>query len=360
MASFAVKDAQDAHLPGIAQLAFDENASAARDVEAYGRLWKRLHWSGPYQRAKVLVGVDTETDRVVGHYAMIPFAFRRDGQPLGKGGFVCELRVAQACRNTLLFPQLELKILSSYVPEGLDFAYGLINKPDVLKAHLAFKFKPVCVLPVFARPVRAGKVIPQVVKSKALRTLLRPLEPIGNFVLSKLRWPSDRGVAITQVERFLPEHAAALDTLTRQFHLAAERTVESLNWRFAAFEDRHYKIFLATRNGALIGYVVTRTMPMKDLTALAVVDILFSPDDEATANVLINVALEEAKKQRVDVCVALLNPQGRYYPLLRNRLFVKTPETFTVILHEPRQPRHHLTATKASDWHFTWFDHDFV
>lgn len=359
MASLVVKDAQEPHLPGIAQLAFDEHPSAPRDVAAYARLWKWLYWEGPYQRGKVLVGVDAE-ERVVGHYGMIPFAFRRNGQPLGRGGFICGLRVAQSHRNTILFPQLELKLLASYEPEGLDFAHGLLNKPHVLKAHLAFKFKSVCVLPVLARPVGVHNVVQQVVKKKAVRTLLRPLEPVGNFLLARLRWPSDRRVAITRAERFSREHAPALEALTRQFGIAAERTVESLNWRFAQHKDRGYTIVLATINGALVGYLVTRTMPMKDLTALAIVDILFAPGDEATCNVLINVALDEARKASADVCACLLNPEGGYYRYFKKRLFVRTPESFTVILHEPKEPKHHLAQAQPAEWHFTWFDHDFV
>jgi hypothetical protein len=360
MPSFAVTDAREEHLPGIADNAFEENPSLPRDVDAHTRLWTWLHRGGPYGPAKVLVGVDTDTQRVVGHYGMVPFAFRKNGEPLGKGGFVCGLRVSPDFRQTLLFPQMELKLLASYVPEGLDFAYGLINKPDVLKAHLAFKFKQICVLPVLARPVRVHKVIAQVVKNNAVRTVMRLFEPLGNFVLSKLRWPSDRSIAIPQVERFLPDHAAPLEALTRQFPLATERTVESLNWRFASLKDRNYKLFLAKRNGALVGYVVTRTMPMKDLTALAIVDILFAADDKATGNALINRALDEARTEAVDVCACLLSTDDPYYPLFKKRLFVRTPESFTVIVHEPKQPKLHLTQTKPADWHFTWFDHDFV
>lgn len=360
MPSFVVRDAGEADLPGAAQLAFEDSPTGPHDAEAYARQWKWLHWANPWQRAKVIVGVDAGDGRVVGHYAMIPFAFRKGGQPLGRGGFLCELRVAEACRKTLLFPQLELTLLKSYVPEGFDFAYGLLNKPHVLKAHLAFKFKPVCVLPVLARPVRVGKVVAQVVKNRTVRAIVRPFEPIGNFLLARLRWPSDRRVAITRVERFLPEHATELDALTRQFDLAAERTVESLNWRFAEFAERGYTIFLATINGTLVGYLVTRTMPMKDLTALAVVDVLFAPGDESTCNTLINVALEQARAASADVCACLLNPEGSFYRYFARRLFVRTPESFTVILHEPKEPRQHLGDTRAAQWHFTWFDHDYV
>ncbi len=359
MAAFAVREARETDVDGIAQLSFTDEPAGDHDVEAFRRCWKWLHGENPCKQGKVLVGVDAD-ERVVGYYAIVPFHFRRDGQPFASGGFVCRLLVAEALRNQLLFPQLELKLLKGYPAWGMDFAYGLINRPLVLKAHLYFKFKEIIALPVLARPVKLQNVVNRVVQNKLLRMPLRALAPIGNAVLSKLRWPSDRRVEVQRVDHFPQELAKPLNRLTRQFPIAAARTVESLNWRFAQLKDRGYKIFLARSNGALSGYVVTRKMPMKEFTSHAIVDILFAPDDKATGNALVNTALDEARAESADVCACLLNPQGQYYRFFRNRGFFRTPESFTLIVHEPPNCRHRPTEIRPADWHLTWFDHDFV
>ena len=360
MASFVIREGKETDLPGIAQLAAEDETSAGdRNPDVFARCWRWLYLENPTQAGHTLVGVTPE-ERVVGHYGLVPFSFRRNGEPLGTGGFLCQLRVAESMRNQFLFPQLEMRMLREYAPRGIDFTYGLINRPAVLKAHLYFKFKPVFALSVLARPVRLRNVLSEAVKNKALRTIMRPFAPLGDVALGLLRRPGGRGVRVERIEQFAAEMAADLTRLTRQFPIAAARTVETLNWRFATLKDREYRIHAATKNGALAGYIVTRKMPMKQLTSLAVVDVLFAANDHGVANALINAALREAKRKSVDVVACLLSADGPYYRAFKRNLFLRTPESFTLILHEPPDAKHRLSDAPPADWHLTWFDHDFV
>src|SRR6266545_6003100 len=190
MAAFAVREARETDVDGIAQLSFTDEPAGDHDVEAFRRCWKWLHGENPCKQGKVLVGVDAD-ERVVGYYAIVPFHFRRDGQPFASGGFVCRLLVAEALRNQLLFPQLELKLLKGYPAWGMDFAYGLINRPLVLKAHLYFKFKEIIALPVLARPVKL-----QTWSIESCRTNCSGC-PCGRWRQSEMRCsPSSAGRAI--------------------------------------------------------------------------------------------------------------------------------------------------------------------
>jgi hypothetical protein len=362
MAGFTIRDARDDDVDGIARLSFAEDPAGAHDLDAFRRAWGWLHRENPCEQGKVLVGVDgTDDGNVLGHYAIVPFAFRRKGQPFTTGGFLCRLLVAESSRNTMLFPQLEMQMIKGYGDWGMDFAYGLINRPPVLKAHLYFKFKDVIALPVMARPIRVGKLIEQVVRNKALAAIMRLAAPIGDVAVRFRRRPRrDPRTEVVQVEQFSSEHAEALDRLTRPFPLIAQRTVETLNWRFARPQDRGYRIFLARGDGELRGYVVTRAMPMKELTTVAVVDLLFAEGDEAAGDALLARAIDEAYAAGADVCACLVNPLGRYFSFLKKRGFFKTPESFTLILHEPPNSPKRVCDIPPADWHLTWFDHDYV
>jgi hypothetical protein len=360
MPSLEVRDAAESDIDGIARLSFAEDPAAARDAETFARMWKWLHQENPTPGGQVIVGADESSGEIVGHYSMLPFRFRRHGQPFATGGFACRLLVAESHRNQFLFPKLELKLLGDYPKRGIDFAYGLLNRPLVLKAHLFFKFKAVCVLPVMARPMKLGKALDRAVKNPTLRKLARPFEPIGDALLPHLRWPDDDSIEIRAVDRFHAGLDEKLAPLIEKLPLAAERTSQMLNWRFATFADRGYRIALATTGDRLRGYVVTRAMPMKELTALAVVDILFDPADTAAGNALVNTALDQVRHANADVCAAIVNPHGPYLALLKRHGFIRTPESFTVIVHDPNDQPLNLTAIPPADWHFTWFDHDFV
>src|SRR5690349_19629632 len=144
MPGFSVREARDGDIDGIARLSFAEDPDKPHDLEQFRRAWNWLHRENPCPQGKVLVGVDAGNDaHVIGHYAIVPFAFQRRGQHAAMGGFLCRLLVAESSRNTMLFPQLEMSMLRGYAGWGMDFAYGLINRPLVLKAHLYFKFKDV-------------------------------------------------------------------------------------------------------------------------------------------------------------------------------------------------------------------------
>jgi hypothetical protein len=261
----------------------------------------------------------------------------------------------------MLFPQLEMRMLKGYAGWEVGFAYGLINRPLVLKAHHYFKFNDVLAQPVGARANRTHNLIGEKVYCKRAARVLQMWAGIGDTVLRWFRRPRrNRGIEVVQIEQFTPDLADALDRITTTFSLIATRTVETLNWRFARVKDRGYKIFIARRDGAMCGYIVTRLMPMKTLASLAIVDILFAADDTAAGDALLARAIDEAYAARVDVCACLVNPHGRYCELLRKRGFLKTPESFTLIVHEPPDSPHRLADVPPADWHLTWFDHDFV
>jgi hypothetical protein len=101
-------------------------------------------------------------------------------------------------------------------------------------------------------------------------------------------------------------------------------------------------------------------MPMKDLTSLAIVDMLFDAGDQAAGDALLGRAIDEAYAAGADVCACLINPLGRYFAFLKQRGFFRTPESFTLILHEPPDSPKRVADIPPADWHLTWFDHDYV
>jgi hypothetical protein len=320
MSGFSIRDATPEDLPGIAELYFRVEADRSLDEAGYSRWWHWLHRQNPSGPGKTLVAVD-DTGRVIGHYAIVPFEFRGF-----KAGFLCQLMVAEEFRTQLVFPRLELQILKDYRPCGMDFAYGLINRPLVLKAHFAFGFKRLMEFPVLARPVR-------------FLGLLRPIKPSHLEV------------------RELPAFDAAweefLSRASSAFAIVATRTSKILNWRFTQYPERGYRIFAAIQNGRPRGYAVVRRMNMKRYDVLALVDMLFEGE---AGRALLRAVLDEAGRAGAQLCACMAPPASPLAGLLKRNLFVKTPEAFTLIVHQPKDSPLDLRGP----WHLTWFDHDFV
>jgi len=44
-------------------------------------------------------------------------------------------------------------------------------------------------------------------------------------------------------------------------------------------------------------------------------------------------------------------------PVLKRYIYLKTPESFSLVFHEPKEA---LPDFDFEKWHLTWFDHDYV
>jgi hypothetical protein len=93
---------------------------------------------------------------------------------------------------------------------------------------------------------------------------------------------------------------------------------------------------------------------------LAIVDLLYEVGRPAVGHALLRQVHAIARGEGVDLSVTMISNKSPYLPLLRKWGFLATPEKFTLITHEPKNGRHRLNDRPFSDWHVTWFDHDFV
>jgi hypothetical protein len=178
--------------------------------------------------------------------------------------------------------------------------------------------------------------------------LARPIRFLG-----LVRPALPRNIEVRQIPAFDATWDDFLARATSRFAIVSTRTSEILNWRFAQYPQRGYRIFAAIQDGRPLGYAVVRRMKMKRYDVLALVDILFESE---AGRALVRKTLDEAGKARVDFCACMINPVSPLAGMLKRNLFLKTPESFTLIVHQPKDSSLKL----AGDWHLTWFDHDFV
>jgi hypothetical protein len=325
--------------------------------EAFERWWRWLYVDNP-AAGQLTLGAFTPDGRAVAHVALLPFDYVVD-RSIHPAGFPCQLMVAPALRQTLLYPTLVTRLLRGYRERGFDFCYAIVTRARVLKANVALGFKQGGTFPVYVRPYRLQNLLQQRIDSHA-----RLLSPISAAIerLLRLRPPLRRapGLETVEVGRFPPEAERVLADVSRCFKVTALRSVAIANWRFAGNTDRLYRIILARRAGELVGYAVVRCMAMKTLDTLALVDIGYDPYDLPTADALLHAVHRMAIEERVDVVATVLNPKSPYRSVLRRWGFIPTPESFTLITHEPRTGSTNLHERPFDEWHITWFDHDFV
>ena len=101
-------------------------------------------------------------------------------------------------------------------------------------------------------------------------------------------------------------------------------------------------------------------MPMREFDTLAIVDLLFDHARPGIGHALIRHAHRLALAEGVDIAVMMLSEHSPFLRTMRLWGFLESPEQFTLVLHEPKNPPSALLGRPPQDWHVTWFDHDFV
>lgn len=352
--SKGVRDAEAADIPAIAALYAEIEPEDPITAEGYRQWWSWLHLANPHG-VKLALGGFAPDGACEGHLTMIPFLFSIDGEEV-LAGFSCQLMVAEKKRQSLLYPSLIGALFREYKARGAAFLYSTVVRPRVMQANIAVGFKPGVQVAVYARPYHAEPLLRRV--GGRLAGLAAPFAPLGNQILKIGRGKSD-DVDVERIKAFPAEIDELWARMKPRLRLAAVRNAKTLNWRFFGDSGRAYNAFLAKRAGKVVGYVVIREMPMREFNTLAVVDILHDPDDVDAADALLSVVHEEAKRRKVDLASAALPPGSPFRPALSRRGFLRTPEFFTLITHEPKGVDR-ITSRPQSDWHLTWFDHDFV
>jgi hypothetical protein len=297
---------------------------------------------------------------VVAHYGAVPLLYKLEDRTT-IAGFASNLVIDTEHRAGMLFISLQSYLQRDYRRKELGFVYGLITRANVLEPHLRMGWKKIGAVPVYAKPFDFPNVAASYLTNPLLRGAARlPLKAAE--ALWKTSWtPGPKDVAVDEAAAFGPDADAFLEAFMRGIAVTAVRSREILNWRFAGYPERAYRIFIARRAGRVAGYLVTRRMPLKHLTALAVVDLAFDPADRAAGRALLRRADDEAKRARVDVAATIANPHSPLTPFLRRAGYLRTPESFTLVVHAPKDaPPPALTPDLFARWHLTWFEHDYV
>lgn len=358
MAKYFIREANNDDIPGIARLRLNIKEFQTVELEEYILFWKSFIKGNPCSIPKTLVAVDDQ-NRIVAHYTMVPFKFLKDGKSL-MGGFVCQLMVDEDYRHELIFPKMVLTMLKEYNVLGVDFAYSLSNRAEVVKAHQAFGFCKIGVLSVYAKPYKLTNIIQHFMKNKILNIMMKPGLSIIEKFLRLRRFPDKGDLVVREISKFGSSIDQFIAEVQRHFPYCIRRDSAILNWRTVDSPDRDYQIFIAEEKGNIIGYVILRHMKMKQFDVLAIVDILFSPERFDTGNALLNAVHNMAVQLNVDMSSCLLNPYDPLFPILNNCGYFRTPETFSLFVHEPKGRRPHFREDTFNKWHLTWLDHDSI
>ena len=296
---------------------------------------------------------------IVAHYAMIPLPFIKNGRE-AIAGIGSNLVIDENSRDGMLFLRLQKHFLKKYINFDIDFTYSLVTRPGVLVVHLRTGFKKIGQLPVLIRPLKITKIFNHFVKISSLRALMHYPLKIAEALLKFSYIRPSSNTLIEKVEHFTPSIDNFLERFLSQYDYIAKRNSQILNWRFTSYPFRNYEIFQARRSGDIVGYMVTRKMPMKDFESLAIVDLACLKGDVDAQRALLTKAHQLAVHYDVDVCASLQNPHLDLVKTMHRCGYLNSPESFTLCTHEVAGSDDLMNESTFPHWFVSWFDNDYV
>jgi len=296
-----------------------------------------------------------DQDQLVGYYAAIPYRYRVFGEP-ARSAMVCDVMTHSSARGKGIFTKLGAFSVKALSDEGWDFSIGYPIRPEVVPGHLKVGWKVAFELPMYLKPLRTNRLL----ASKNLQ-LLAPLANLGCWIFNLLT----RGqVASGYVARTLsiqdlvshPGLSPFVENWQSSLPISLDKSAAFLQWRLGAPESR-YQATIVEREQRIVALAITRTCELKGIPALAVLDFMVTPGEDASLGAL-HRELERfaGQESREAVCGIWSRTWAARYRLSRHG-FLRTPFVFRVILR-PLARAFGDEFFRESNWHLMWLDSD--
>ncbi|GBF48848.1 hypothetical protein LPTSP4_03480 [Leptospira ryugenii] len=326
------------------------------DFEDFELFVQKMYFENPLRKHYQIVA--EENGKPVAHEAIIPllYKFKEKTLVLGLGS---NTLIHEEKRDMFLFFQMQNYFFSNYSKSGIDFTYGLVTRPDVLKVHLRTGYKKVGAVHVYARPIKLQKIISKVLNHNVIANIFNIFSPFGNLIL-RFIFNGRKKYQVLDVDSFAPSWDQDLSAMLSQFEIIAIRNSEILNWRFKSLPYRKYKISVVLQEGKLLGYIVYRKMKMQELESVAIVDFMALHNINGVIPSLLKRVQEFAFESNVDLIATIANETNPYLKDLKSCLFLKTPESFTLVADQRKDLDIKIKEDLFPFWYINWFDHDFV
>ena len=303
-----------------------------------------------------------DEDRPVGLTSLQIRSLRWNDEEL-RAGYWGSLYVQPEYRKRMVYPRLVFAMLKEGSASGVDIIYTATRRPHVAEGHRKLGFHQVGTLPVLIKPVRPFGLL---VKYKSLGGGLLHL---GRIL--------DRLYVLESIFRRIRTRSSAVNLDAATTSEAGATVVEMLNrsgagrisqkWKQEVFNRRFqttidgqpYEILTARNEGALdAALLCCRASRGNNISALVILDILFSPGKEKALEALLVEAGKRAIDWGVDCILFLDGIGGTTRSILRKLGYRTTNEIYHMLVWPKEKIPEAAPVSDLANWRFAFSDHD--
>ena len=247
---------------------------------------------------------------------------------------------------------------------GIPILVGFPNE-DAFKVYTRRRssWRHVCSVPLLVKPLNIDRILRNHVKNSLARALLKaPAQLLSSIFLGGKEHRA-RGFTLAKADGFDERFDALWEEARQQYDILLVRDRTFLQWRFQERPDADCVVFVAERDGKLLGYTVLREDRMFDLNLGFILDLFAVNPDVASA--LVSKAREYFKELGADAIGCMMLQHTPYFKVLRRAGFVIAPkrlihkEFYFGVQVKPSEMPDEIINRRES-WFITFADVDVV
>ena len=321
------------------------------------------YWSWKYKHnpaGSPIIWFAEVNNKLVGQYPIIPVKMKV-GNEVIMGSQMVELMTHPDYQRQGIFLTLAKQALSDAGNKGIDITYGFPNKP-AYPGHLKSGYFNVGALSALIKPLNLENILSKYITN---RFLLRICAVSLNFIIKGLyrtkNPPEVNGLTITRISAFDERINVLWETVSNDYEISIVRDKEYLNWRYIDMPGVDYAIYLAEKEGQILGYTVLKCEKQQGLIFGRIFDLVVPLGQESIAHSLILKAIDFFKEEKADLVLHRMIGDEAYCKTLRKSGFIysrfvsrrarfiarpTTPKISEIFL---RDPRHWFVQAGDSD-----------
>lgn len=365
-----IRRAQMADKPAI----FDFLSKAYQEKSRY-KFPERWEWQfekNPFRRGDELpiwVAVDEE-GMIVGQICVMFEPFKIEGKCLEAGCWAVDIVVLPEYRDQKIGSRLFKAI---FIENDIfiailmsDTSRHLITKmggsaitPVSVYTRLA-NFNAVSALEAIRNRLVSGKLQKVLLQLFSSLCMDRAISTLVNLGIRARDLHLDREISsdiqIGPIERFDHRLDEFWNSAEHLFHACVQRTSQYLNWKYLEQPFLDYKVFGASRNGNLCGYIILRCTRAPEADTGIIADLFVPFQDIKTLHSLLAFSIGYFKDHRVKYIEAASSAPT--YKKAFEAMGFKKIKVVTPLFHNNTVADEYLSTLPLDGWFFGRGDHD--
>lgn len=249
-----------------------------------------------------VLGYIAEIDaKIIAAYIKIPYFLKIGNKRIVAycGGPI----VAEGCRGNWIYPKLTLKVFGA-VKRYEGVVYGFPNRVITFLVKKVL-MKPIKEIPEYVKIFTPEFLVNRKFKNRLISKLILPLAWLKLSFQSSRRVNDSGDMEIKEIDIFDERINVFWEKVSSDYPIILVRDKVYLNWRYTEEPHKKNTIFIAEKDGQILGYIIFNIMQRDDRGSYcAILDLLTIKDDSVILK-LLSFTINFLLKEKMDVVTFL-------------------------------------------------------